>query len=298
MKRVLVLMSTYNGEKYLTEQLDSIFRQNGAEISLLVRDDGSSDGTVGILEKYAESFPLYIISGENIGPAKSFLELIIRAPEADFYALADQDDVWADDKIKTALQKIGQYDQPALYCSNLTVTDEKLNAVQDLPLPLNVQTDFMSVALDPGYYFGCTMVFNRKMKMIIEQKGNPGKMIMHDLWLALTASYSGILVYDSRSFIRYRNHTGNYTVQRKKNSLSAKLSEVKDKRKVTIAEQCSAFIDYMGIAPSAGAGAYTISRYPESFSDRMKLCLLTLKRKDMKSTRKIRTVLRILNKTY
>ena len=72
MKRVLVLMSTYNGEKYLTEQLDSIFRQNGAEISLLVRDDGSSDGTVGILENMLSLFRCTLFPGKTSGLQRVF----------------------------------------------------------------------------------------------------------------------------------------------------------------------------------------------------------------------------------
>ena len=83
---VCVLMSTYNGEKYLEEQIDSILAQKGCKVQLLVRDDGSSDGTIGILQKYHEEGYLEYYTGENLKPAKSFMDLLYNAPKAEYYA--------------------------------------------------------------------------------------------------------------------------------------------------------------------------------------------------------------------
>ena len=103
---VVVLMSTYNGEKYIKEQIDSIFAQTyQGRITILIRDDGSSDATKETVQALAKSDlrDVVFIEGENCGPQKSFLNLIQSAPEASWYFFADQDDVWDDDKIEIAV---------------------------------------------------------------------------------------------------------------------------------------------------------------------------------------------------
>ena len=93
MDKVVILMSTYNGGRYLENQIESLLNQDGVEVEILARDDGSKDRTLKILEEYKEAksnFNFYI--GKNLGPAGSFLDLMKHAPEADFYALCDQDD--------------------------------------------------------------------------------------------------------------------------------------------------------------------------------------------------------------
>ena len=100
---VIVVMSTYNGEKHLREQIDSILAQDRQPVSLLVRDDGSTDGTVQILEEYEKQGALELIRGENLGVVGSFISLIARvADSADYIALSDQDDVWHADKLSRA----------------------------------------------------------------------------------------------------------------------------------------------------------------------------------------------------
>lgn len=89
-KKVIVLMSTYNGERHLVEQIESILNQEGVDVRLMIRDDGSNDKTVEIARKYTDD----VVVGDNIGFRYSFLELIKNAPEAEYYALADQDDIW------------------------------------------------------------------------------------------------------------------------------------------------------------------------------------------------------------
>ena len=92
MNNICVLMSTYNGGKFLREQINSILNQVNANITLLIRDDGSSDNTLGILKEYEEQNKLTFYSGKNMGPAMSFIDLLFSAPEAEYYAFADQDD--------------------------------------------------------------------------------------------------------------------------------------------------------------------------------------------------------------
>ncbi len=94
MDSIVVLMSTYNGEKYIREQLDSIFNQEGIDVKVVVRDDGSKDTTHAILDEYKKTHELVWYTGENLKSARSFMDLIYQAPESDYYAFADQDDYW------------------------------------------------------------------------------------------------------------------------------------------------------------------------------------------------------------
>ena len=127
-------MSTYNGEKYIRMQLDSILGQTYENLCLLIRDDGSTDRTVSILEEYAKrDNRITYYTGKNIGVIQSFLELLRNSSEeAGYYAFADQDDVWLPEKIGRAVEKIEAVQEPALYCSETYLTDEELNIVKVL----------------------------------------------------------------------------------------------------------------------------------------------------------------------
>ena len=116
--KVVVLMSTYNGEKYMRHQIDTILNQDYENLELFVRDDGSKDSTLNILEEYASSHAnVSYVKGENLGSNQSFLEMVKIAPDADYYSLADQDDDWMPDKISHAVEKIESGDY-LVYCSN------------------------------------------------------------------------------------------------------------------------------------------------------------------------------------
>lgn len=126
MRNILVLMSTYNGEKYLKEQIDSILAQKNVEVTIRVRDDGSTDGTIRILEEYQKCGKLNWYSSTNMGPAKSFLDLVYNAPlKYDYYAFCDQDDYWKEDKLYKAIERLEHFDdKPALYHCELEIVDE------------------------------------------------------------------------------------------------------------------------------------------------------------------------------
>ena len=111
-KKTQILLSTYNGEKYLHEQLDSFLSLDGYEnIRVLIRDDGSHDGTVSILKKYRDQYGFELILGDNLGVNRSVFELLKSADlSCDMFALSDQDDVWLPHKINSALQALSTYD--------------------------------------------------------------------------------------------------------------------------------------------------------------------------------------------
>lgn len=103
--KCVVLMASYNGIPFISEQIDSILSQAEVDVRLFVRDDGSSDGTRDLLQRYADEGSLTLLTGENLGPALGFLTLLRNAPEADYYAFSDQDDIWDSDKLITAIKQ-------------------------------------------------------------------------------------------------------------------------------------------------------------------------------------------------
>lgn len=127
-ENVVVLMSTYNGEKYLRDQIDSIFAQVGnLDVRILIRDDGSNDGTLQILDEYQNRNELVWYSdGENIGAAKSFMRLLYNAPRASFYAFSDQDDIWYKDKLSNSIHKLKEVDGCGAVYTNATLVGSDL----------------------------------------------------------------------------------------------------------------------------------------------------------------------------
>ena len=119
---IYILLSTYNGEHYLNEQIESLVRQVDVNYKILVRDDGSKDSTHVILNKWQQLGFLTWYRGENIGFAESFMDLVQKAPKADYYAFCDQDDIWLPNKLKAAVEKLELLKSgPQLYCSNLFI---------------------------------------------------------------------------------------------------------------------------------------------------------------------------------
>lgn len=205
--KVAVLMSTYNGEKYLREQIDSILGQRGVEVSLLVRDDGSSDATLTILDEYKNSGLLDYYCGNNLGPARSFMNLLQNAPASDFYAFSDQDDKWMDDKLITAITSMEGYEsKPALYFSQTQLVDAQLNYIPSVII--NPKLTF-GESLIYKFIGGCTMVMNHRLR---EAVGNfmPKIMPMHDIWIYSIALGIGAFVhFDPTPHILYRQHSNN-----------------------------------------------------------------------------------------
>ena len=103
---VLVLLSSYNGEKYIKEQIDSILTQKNITVKLFIRDDGSTDATRNILKEYEKYSNCVVVFGDNIGAANSFLWLIQNAHSSGYYAFSDQDDIWDRDKLSSAISII------------------------------------------------------------------------------------------------------------------------------------------------------------------------------------------------
>ena len=158
-------MSTYNGAHYLNEQLQSIYSQKNVHLDLLVRDDGSKDETLSILQNEQNKGKLNYYTGGNLGPANSFLDLLFSAPQHKYYAFSDQDDVWIDDKLDSAIKQIEKYDDvPALYFCQTQLVDKNLNKMENVTIH-----PYLSYGESLVYQFvgGCTMVFNDALRKII-----------------------------------------------------------------------------------------------------------------------------------
>lgn len=205
---VCVLMSTYNGERFIKEQLDSILNQEGVEIKILVRDDGSKDDTLHILEEYRKKGLLSYYRGENLGSAHSFLQLLRDAPECAYYAFSDQDDVWLKNKLIRGISKLKKYDDvPAFYDSMTTVVDSNLTPTGKKYGSNKVYNFATQIAR--SNVIGCTMILNRQLKNVVSSK-NPDYIIMHDQWIACVCKgIGGKEVKDSDSYILYRQHEDN-----------------------------------------------------------------------------------------
>ena len=211
MKKVQVLLSTFNGAKFIQQQLNSIFHQKDVEIFCLVRDDGSTDETIEILMEYQHKHEnLSFIRGNNIGYKLSFQELLKLSGKYDYYAFADQDDVWEPLKLKVAVEEIVRLNKrsPTMYFSNCTVVNSKLEKIGMLHSKENIVPEKKATALVQGFAHGCTMVFNKISRDLILNY-QPEQIYAHDFWIPLLHIYLGDLIYDSNSYILYRQHNQN-----------------------------------------------------------------------------------------
>ena len=216
MNKILVIMSAYNGEKYLKEQIDSILNQNGVDVTLLVRDDGSSDRTPEILKEYeSKEKRVRCIYGENLGFRRSFYDTLTGCGDTyDYYAFSDQDDVWNDNKLLNAVRAIENQDNKvALYTTGLHVVDENLNFMYDNTFK-NIRISYGS-ALSRQRLAGCTMVFTKELTdyckkfRITEEMGNT---ISHDAAVYyICLLVGGKVIFTPESDINFRRHQSTVT---------------------------------------------------------------------------------------
>lgn len=212
---VMILMSTYNGEVYIREQLDSILKQIGVSIRLVIRDDGSTDSTWDILVEYAHLYgeKIYLVpfNGENKGPANSFMYLLNYAidtfPNVQYFGFADQDDYWLENKILKAIEKLKTSKKEALYFSRKRIVNNNLEDINsdDLQFYGNSFLQFLTIS----NAYGCTFLFNRNLAEICRKKSS-NKKIYHDAWIYRVAGCIGATIYyDDMAYILYRQHESN-----------------------------------------------------------------------------------------
>lgn len=216
---VAILMSTYNGEEYILDQLDSLSLQTYRDFTLYVRDDGSTDNTVELIKSY-NGLKIVFIDGMtgNHRPAKSFLYML-SVVESDLYFFCDQDDYWLPDKLSNAICLLEKYasasSKPALFHTELTLVDEMLNKLganfhqaDGVDPELFIKTDKMYVE---NCVVGCTVGINRLARdfCISNTDLELDIISMHDWWLALCVRKIGVVLYDVNPSILYRQHGRN-----------------------------------------------------------------------------------------
>lgn len=232
MKKVLVLLSTYNGERFLEKQLISLYNQEGVDIYLLVRDDGSSDLTTTILNRFNERYgKMTIINGENVGPAMSFYLLMKEAWERynhyDYFAFSDQDDEWDANKLLSGVEILEQSNnQFKFYYCKFRVIDANGN-VTEYCSPTFQEPNYKNCLFrNPAP--GCSQIFSRG---ILERSIDIFKYIegaefckmylhLHDVWTLTLACYLDAYIYiDNRPLFSYRQHSSNVTIYSEKSYL-------------------------------------------------------------------------------
>lgn len=219
-EKISILLSTYNGEKYLKNQLESLLIQACKNINVIVRDDGSVSDTLRILSSYNVDL---LESQSNVGPKKSFsllLEYTLQNSDSDYFMFSDQDDVWKEDKVEKTFKKMQEMEKkylnlPILVHTDLEVVSESLNIIDESFWHfenLDPSINQFSRLLLQNTVTGCTVMINRKLAELALPM--PEDAIMHDWWLALVTSKFGKIAYLDEQTIKYRQHD--------KNSIGAK----------------------------------------------------------------------------
>nr|WP_300565670.1 glycosyltransferase [uncultured Acetatifactor sp.] len=212
MKSVIVIMSTYNGSSNVCRQLDSIFRQKGVEISVVIRDDNSKDDTVEVLKKYAKATgkKIKVITGINEGYAKSFWDALRMSGEADYYAFSDQDDVWKDDKLIKSITPIEEsaFVGPKLAYCRMQRSDKKLNRLDEQVRVLRPTQLSKKICLTQTYNYGAATIFNGEARELICRCWPDRGDVPHDLWAGLLCYWFGEVFYVDEElyyWIRYES---------------------------------------------------------------------------------------------
>lgn len=240
MFKVLVLLSTYNGEKFIEEQILSILKQKNVEVILLIRDDGSKDKTINIIKGHFVSFEnVYLIEGKNVGFVGSFSELILAARKfnnVDYFAFADQDDIWHSNKLLTACMALREFpeEEPNLFSSNSNIVDshgEFKKVLRDYDIRYRYGNVLYGACLQ-----GCSMVFNKKAVELFSK--HIPHFTYHDVWMLYICVYFGNFIYWRSPLFDYRIHSSNAIglATIKKNSFWSRIKNVffteRDEKKV------------------------------------------------------------------
>ena len=278
--KLAILMATYNGEKYLQEQIDSILDQKtDIPFDLIVRDDGSKDSTLQILEAYREKGLLTYYTGGNLGAAKGFIQMLKDNPGYDFYAFSDQDDVWNPGKLDKGLRAVKDISGPALYGTNAELVDAQMQSFGrnvHRVMPAYNLVSFLCLA---SCAQGCTSVFNSALAQVIQQHDMPEVFIMHDtLVTCLCALMGGTVIYDHEPSIKYRMHGNNvFGMVTAKQSvlrvLKSRFKEITTKKKISMYTQASNLLEtYKDVIPQENqALCRTVIRSERALGARLQL---------------------------
>lgn len=240
---IKILMATYNGAKYLEEQIKSILNQTHTDWKLYISDDGSKDDTRAIIDCLVQEYPdkIYRLLHENrFGNAKlnfTYLLKNVEVEESDYFMFSDQDDYWLPSKIEETLEKIQEIERkhaegtPILVHTDLSIVDHQL---KDLNLSfvrnskLNPSMNSLNALLVQNNVTGCTVMFNQAVAKYYDRTSLDDftDILMHDSWAALIAATFGELAYLDKKTILYRQHESNQVGAKDANNIRYMFSQL------------------------------------------------------------------------
>jgi glycosyltransferase involved in cell wall biosynthesis len=226
---VAICLATYNGAKFLREQLDSIMKQTFDNWHLYIRDDGSTDGTVKIIEEYEFRYPSQITFLDEIpgggSSEKNFFTIInwvTKHVNPNFYMLSDQDDVWYPNKVEMSVKQMLTENEPCVVHTDLAIGDENLNIINDSFIKVsNLKPKYndLSHLIIQNNVTGCTMLWNRQLNALI-RSDRINEINMHDWWIALVAASFGKIKFINEATLIYRQHSNNVVGAKKVGSFT------------------------------------------------------------------------------
>ena len=215
---VSILLATFNGESFLRDQLDSLLNQTYTDWKLFIHDDGSTDGSMAILNEYQHKYPskiFIILDSKTFGSAKNNFFHLLDTVESDLYFFCDQDDYWFPDKLEIMIDSFYPFinsSLPVLIYSDAVISDSKLNQISPSLLTFQ-RTRHLSLFLRRSLPFrntitGCTMCINHNAKLL--SLFSTQYAVMHDWWIALIVSINnGIFIFHDVPLLHYRQHENN-----------------------------------------------------------------------------------------
>ena len=232
MPKVAIMMATYNGARFVEEQIESIIAQTFREWTLYIRDDGSTDDTLRIIERYARDYEgkIVVIDDPSIvgGSSKAnFAGIhawVTENDPSDYYMFSDQDDVWLSNKVEITLKKMIEVERrghcPVLVHTDLQVVDENLDVLGESFFryrALNPDFTDLPHLLIQNNVTGCTMCWNKELNALLDLTSK--NVAMHDWWITLAASVFGSISYVPQATILYRQHGSNVVGATRVNTL-------------------------------------------------------------------------------
>ncbi len=248
-KRLQILLSTYNGEAYLREQLESyLTMERFQECCVLIRDDGSTDATQEILREYEKRPDFRIVYGENIGIIRSYSWLMENSDDGcEYFALSDQDDVWMKQKVAAAMDALDRYprEEKLLFASISRLVDENLNGIGFSQEPVKGMSYYNAMVQNvlPGH----TQVFNKALRdSVLSHDCSEAHAI--DWWLYLVASAVGRIAFCPEYTVLHRQHGCNAVGYKQGawTTLKRRLNYIRDGKGNAISRQLKLFLEQYG----------------------------------------------------
>lgn len=248
-EKIDILLATYNGEKYLKEQIDSILNQTYQNIKLIISDDCSKDSTRKILREYEQKDDRIKVfyQEKNLGYIKNF-EFLLKQVQNNIYMLSDQDDVWLPEKVEKTYELMKKENADLVF-GDLEVVDKELNTIypsfNDFML-LNRKIKKYINSYQVNYLYncvtGCTVMSKKEWINTMLPFPSKSKYVAHDHWIGLIISLNGKLVYMPEKYIKYRQH-GNNEIGT--NKISHKFTKLEQVRKLFIEVKLGVFGTYV-----------------------------------------------------